>query len=230
MPRSGTTLVEQIISSHSKVFGGYELLFFNNLIKKYLYKNNILSTRDILKGDSDNFVKVGKQYINSIKQISTKERMTDKLPINFKWIGFIKLILPNSKIVHCTRDSKDTCLSIYKNYFTNTELSYAYHCDELVNFYNLYSDLMKFWNKILPKYIIKVEYEKLIKNPKHEIKTLIKSCGLKWDEKCLKFYNNKRAIKTASDVQARNKIYKSSINSWKNYKKYLDKCFSGLNV
>ena len=230
MPRSGTTLVEQIISGHPKVFGGDELIFFNDLIKKNFYINDTLSSEYVLKSNIENLKKIGKNYIDSIKSLSSKSVITDKLPINFKWIGFIKLILPNSKIVHCVRNPKDTCLSIYKNYFTNNELNYAYNYNELVDFYNLYTDLMKFWNDLYPNYIINFEYEKLILEPKYEIKKLIKFCDLKWNDDCLKFYNNKRAIKTASDVQVRNKIYNNSVNSWKKYKKYLNKYFFNLKI
>ena len=173
--------------------------------------------------------KIGQEYVNKIKEISGKnEKVTDKLPINFKWIGFIKLILPNSKIIHCTRNPKDICISIYKNYFTNAELNYAYDIEELVNFYNLYEDLMKFWKNNLPGFITEIKYEDLIKNPKKEIPKLIKNCNLSWNENCIKFYNNKRAIKTASDVQVRNKIYTSSIDSWKNYERYLKRDFAKL--
>jgi len=231
MPRSGTTLVEQIISSHPKVHAGDELSFFNDFVKDSFYKNGNFSIEYINQSNDKNFRKIGQEYINKVKEISEKnERVTDKLPINFKWIGFIKLILPNSKIIHCIRNPKDTCISIYKNFFTNTELNYAYNFGELVNFYNLYENLMKFWKKNLPEFITEIKYEDLIRNPKKEIPKLIKNCNLSWNESCIKFYNNKRAIKTASDVQVRNKIYTSSIDSWKNYEKYLKKDLAKLNI
>lgn len=229
MPRSGTTLVEQIISSHPEVCGGDELNFFNELVKNYFYKNENFSIQHINHDNANNFRKIGQEYINKIKKIAGKSlRVTDKLPINFKWIGFIKLILPNSKIIHCIRNPKDTCISIYKNYFTNTELNYAYNFEELVDFYKLYSDIMKFWKKNLSEFITEIKYENLIRNPKKEIPKLIKNCNLSWNESCIRFYNNKRAIKTASDSQVRNKIYSSSIDSWKNYDKYLKKDFENL--
>ena len=229
MPRSGTTLVEQIISNHPKVYGGGELNFFNDLIKSYFYKNENFSIESNNKIIENNFKTIGQVYINKIKKMSGgNERVTDKLPINFKWIGFIKLILPNSKIIHCTRNAKDTCASIYKNYFTSAELNYAYNLKELIDFYNLYLDLMEFWKKNIPGFIIEVKYENLINSPKKEISKLIKNCNLNWNENCVKFYNNQRAIKTASDTQVRNKIYTSSIDSWKNYKKYLKEDFAKL--
>ena len=229
MPRSGTTLIEQIISSHPDVYGGDELNYFNDLIKKFYYKNNIYSIEAFNTNVSENFKTIGNEYLKEIKKLSKKnKKVTDKLPINFKWIGFIKLILPNSKIIHCVRDPKDVCMSIYKNFFANIDLNYAYNLDEVVSFYNLYNDLMSFWKKSLPEFITEVRYENLVDNPAKEIKKLIKNCDLKWNNNCIKFYNNKRPIKTASDTQVREKMYKSSINSWKNYKKYLEKSFAKL--
>ena len=229
MPRSGTTLVEQIISSHPDVYGGDELNTFNDLIKKYFYQDGIISKELVNKNTNQNFSNIESNYLDKIKNISkNSKRVSDKLPINFKWIGFIYLILPKSKIIHCVRNPKDTCLSIYKNYFTNNELNYAYNINEVVEFYKLYQNLMDFWKKNIPDFIIDIEYEKLIKYSKKEIINLIKECNLRWNDNCVKFYNNKRQIKTASDTQARKKIYSNSINSWKNYKKYFEKDFIKL--
>tara|TARA_B100001123_G_scaffold382087_1_gene452974 strand:+ start:707 stop:2260 length:1554 start_codon:yes stop_codon:yes gene_type:complete len=229
MPRSGTTLIEQIISSHPKVFGGDELNYFNDLIKNFFYKDGNFSLSKVNNSPETTFKHIGKEYISNVKKISGKSlKFTDKLPINFKWIGFIKVIFPKAKVIHCTRNSKDICVSIFKNYFTNTELNYAYDIDELINFYNLYADLMNFWKKSLSEFIFEIKYENLIFKPKKEIYKLIKNCDLSWNENCIKFYNNKRAVKTASDSQIRNKIYSTSIDSWKNYEKYFSKNFRNL--
>ena len=230
MPRSGTSLVEQIISSHSKVYGGGELNFLVDLVTNH-FKNKINNTSldDFNNINELNLTYLGQEYLDNLKFVSEKkDKITDKLPINFKWIGIIKLILPNSKIIHCVRNPKDTCLSIFKINFPNPELKYAYDLNDLVEFYNLYYDLMKHWKKTLPDFIYNIEYEKIVKNPEYEIKNLINACSLDWDVNCLKFYNNKRAIKTASSTQARKKIYKSSINSWKNYQNILNKFFAKL--
>ena len=156
------------------------------------------------------------------------KKISDKLPINFKWIGLIKLILPNSKIIHCNRNSKDVCLSIFKNYFVSDKLKYAYNLKELTEFYKLYSNLMKHWEKTLPKFIYNIKYENIIHHPDREIKRLLKACDLEWDASCLKFYENKRAVKTASDTQVRKKIYKTSLYFWKNYKKFMNQFFKNL--
>ena len=140
------------------------------------------------------------------------------------------MILPNSKIIHCVRNSKDICLSIFKNYFVNPNLNFAYDLDEICAFYKLYDDLMKHWSNTIPEFIYDIKYEELIKSPKKEIKNLLKACNLNWSDGCFKFYDNKRPIKTASDTQVRKKLYKSSINSWKNYKNYLNSCYNRYHL
>ncbi len=226
MPRSGTTLVEQIVSSHPKVFAGDELNYLNDLIKKYFYSSGVIEFDKTTTYIKDSFEKIRNEYLNKIKLLSgNKYYVTDKMPINFKWIGIIKLIFPKSKIIHCTRNPKDTCFSIYKNLFTNKDLNYAYNINELINYYKLYNDIMIFWNKSLYNFI----YENLINYSKKEIRKLIQYCDLNWNDKCLKFYNNKRLIRTASDTQVRNKIYKTSMNSWKKYNIHFEEEFKNFD-
>jgi len=232
MPRSGTTLVEQIISSHPNVFGADELEFIPNLIKKNFGNKNLRFLFDgIINFDKENFKKIGDDYISKVEKISNNsKKITDKLPINFLYIGFIKLILPNSKIIHCYRNPKDNCLSLFKNFFRGQKITFAYDMDEIVQYYNFYRDLMDHWINLLPNFIYEIKYENLIKNTKSEINKLLVNCDLNWNENCLNFDKNKRPIKTASDYQARNKIYSSSINSWKNYEKYFKKHFINLKI
>ena len=231
MPRSGTTLVEQILSNHPKVYGGDELNFIPDLIKdNFVNENNQYDLKKINFFTEKTLKKIAKDYLTKLNNLSNKhEKVTDKLPINFKWIGLIKLILPNSKIVHCTRNSRDICFSIFKNYFINPQLNFACNLEDIVYFYNLYNDLMKYWKKTLPEFIYELNYEKIINNPESEIRGLIKFCDLDWNSKCLEFYNNKRVIKTSSDTQVRRKIYKTSINSWKNYEDNLKDKFRKLS-
>jgi len=222
MPRSGTTLIEQILSSHPKVFGADEVETVPYLIKKFFFEG-------IMNFDKVNLRKMGDEYISKMKDFSNNsEKTTDKLPINFLSIGLIKLILPNSKIIHCFRNPRDNIFSIFKNNFTTNKVNYSYALNEIIEYYNLYHDLMSHWNTILPNFIYNIKYETLISNTESEIRDLLKFCELEWAKDCLSFYNNKRPIKTASDTQARNKIYKTSINSWKNYEKQLRKYFVKL--
>ena len=229
MPRSGTTLIEQIISSHPSVFGGDELNTMPYLIGKYL--KNEKKELELYKIDIKNnkyISKMANEYLKELKKISKNRRVTDKLTVNFKWIGLIKLLFPNSKIIHCKRNAKDTCLSIFKNYFVSNDLKYAYNLDEISDYYNLYNSLMNHWNNVLPGFIYESRYEEMINNTEFEVKKLLETLNLNWNPKCLQFYKNKRSVKTASDTQIRNKIYKSSINSWKNFEPFMSNFFQSL--
>ncbi len=231
MPRSGTTLVEQILSSHPDVFGGDELELIPELINEAFNKKDpqlFLNQSDLIKNNF--FNDLGKKYINNIKKLSpNSKKITDKLPINFLSIGFIRLILPKAKIIHCYRNPKDNIYSIFKNHFVGERIGFAYDLNETVKYYNLYSDLMRHWKNVLPGFFFDISYENLIDNPKKYTKAILSFCDLNWSEKCLSFHKNKRIIKTASDVQARSKIYKTSIDSWINYEDYLTKYFDALN-
>ena len=216
MPRSGTTLIEQIISNHKKVYGAGELRDLTLLISK-----NFKFPENLNIKSSSFFSLLGKNYIKNFDRFKIESNyIIDKTPLNFRWIGIIKLILPGSKIIHCTRDPRDICLSLFKNLFAG-ELNFSYNLEDLGKYYNLYEDLMKFWKKQLPDFIFDASYEKLVQNPEAEIKKLLNFCDLEWDENCILFHNNKKAIKTASVVQARKPIYKNSINSWQKYEKEL---------
>ena len=230
MPRSGTTLIEQILSNHPNVYGADEQELINQLVTKK-FKNN--DTKDFFKNmvnlNINEFKDIGDEYIKKMKIISNNAAITtDKMPENFYWVGFIKLILPKSKVIHCYRNSKDNCFSLYKNHFPKSRINYSYNLNYIVEYYNDYFDLMNFWNKSLSDFIFNIKYENLIYNLKDEISNLLKFCNLDWNDKCLNFHTNKRVIKTASDIQARSKIYTNSINSWKKYETYLEKYFNKL--
>ena len=174
---------------------------------------------------------MGEEYISLTKDISNNsERTTDKFPANFLYIGLIKLILPKSKIIHCQRNPKDNIFSIYKNYFPGNRITFGCDLNEAVQYYNMYFDLMKFWNNILPNFILNLKYEDLVNNTEDQVKKLLSFCELNWEDKCLKFYETKRSIRTASDTQVRNKIYKTSIDLWKNYEKFLNKYYIKLRI
>ena len=230
MPRSCTTLVEQILSSHKKVFGADEVEFVSNIIKNNFGSKNLsLFFNEVVEFDKNDLKKFGENYISQMKNLSNNAiRTTDKFPQNFLNIGFIKLILPKSKIIHCHRNPKDNCFSIFKNHFSSGKIKFGYDMNDIINYYNLYSNLMNYWSKIMPEFIYNIKYENLVFNTKTEIENLLKFCELDWSDDCLNFYNNKRPIKTASDTQARNKIYDTSIDSWKNYKNFLKDSFLKL--
>ena len=219
MPRSGTSLIEQIISSHSKVYGAGELNFITDLINKKFVKNDIYFLKDKIENfKKKEFDEFKNKYLESLKRYNFNEKyLIDKAPLNFKWIGFILKSLPNSKIIHCNRDSMDVCWSNYKNFFSSKKISYSYSFRNLGEYYKLYEDLMTFWDTAYKDKIYNVSYEKLTNNPEGEIKKLIEYCGLNWEKNCLNFHENKKAVATASLAQIRKPIYKSSVKNWENY-------------
>jgi len=228
LPRSGTSLVEQIISSHSKVYGCGELDYMTRIINENLYSDNIFDASKLENLTDSEIEDIGKKYIDFVEKFSPNSLIfTDKAPLNFIWIGIIKILIPNSKIIHCVRDSKDNILSLYKNDFDD-RLNFTYNFDDLYEFYKEYFELMKCWKKNFSEQIYDVIYEKLVKNSEDEVKKLLNFCDLEFEKECLNFHKTKRLIKTVSSSQARQPIYDSSLSSYKNYKIYMNEIFLKL--
>ena len=216
MPRSGTTLVEQIISSHSKVFGAGEL----NILSNSIYKLDILN-KNVSK---DLLLKLRKLYLAHINEFNTsKELVVDKLPANYLWIGLIFTIFPNAKVIHVKRNAVATCWSNFTKYFSNPGIGFVYSLSDLLKYYKMYLEMMDYWDDCFPGKIYNLNYETLTEDPINEIKNLISYLDLKWEDECLKFYNNPRIVKTASSLQVRQKIYRGSSRKWLNYSQFLNK-------
>ncbi len=210
LPRSGTTLTHQIISSHSKVYGAGELTILNDLFNKEIFEEEFLKIFEQNFDGNSNFRKLSNQTYDKFRQFN-KKIILDKAPLNFRWIGFIKMLFPLSKIIHCKRNLKDTALSIYKNVFDGGSLPWSYNQDTLVEFIQMYNDLMTFWHQKLPNQIYDCEYENLVSDQINETKKLINFCNLSWEENCIDFTKNDTGIKTVSISQARKPIYKTSV-------------------
>ena len=222
MPRSGTSLVEQIISSHSDVFGAGELPILSNIIKENFINEGKLSVNNFeeIINNPSKLMNLKNKYKEFTSNFNFKEKLiTDKAPLNFRWIGFTKILFPNAKIIHCTRDPKNNCLSMYKNLFEGG-LNFTYDQKDLVDYYKQYQNLMIFWKSLFKDSIFEVKYENLVNNNSSEIKNIINYCELKWEENCLSFHKNTTPIKTMSTAQARKPIYKSSINAFDKYKRF----------
>ena len=219
MPRSGTTLVEQILSSNNKIYGAGELPFIGDLAENLFFKNKIkLKYQEIDKIEENKFIDLNKNYFEKLNSFKIKENIiTDKAPLNFKWIGLILRIIPSCKIIHCKRDAMDICWSNYKNFFNSSKMSYTNNFNNLANYYNLYLDLMKFWKNKFNDKIYDIEYEKLIENPEAEIKNLVNFCEVEWNKNYLNFYKNKKTVSTASLAQVRSPLYKTSVNKWEKF-------------
>ena len=223
MPRSGTTLTEQILSSHKDVYGAGELPFLKDIVEKKLIDKDDNFDPNILNLMPEALIEMKMDYLKKIEVFkNNKEYLVDKSPLNFKWIGFILAMFPNSKIIHCTRNSMDICWSNYKNSFTSKSMGYAYDLDDLANFYKGYDDLTKFWVKKFNNKIFNMSYENLIMNKELETKKMLKFCDLDWDNNCLNFHKNKRPVSTASLAQVRQPLYSSSVKKWENYSNNLE--------
>ena len=229
MPRSGTSLIEQIISSHSNVFGGGELPFLSNVVNEEILNNKKLDT--IKDNDLKNLLEITQeQYISKISKMDSSNKVfIDKAPLNYRYIGFIKKIFPNSKIINCNRDPIDVCWSNYKNFFSGT-LLFSNDLNNLALYYSLYQNYIKFWKELFPDEIYDMIYENLVENPKEEIKNLLNFCDLEWEENCLKHENNPKSIKTASWVQARKPIYQSAVKSSDHFRVYLAELIKKIKV
>ncbi len=214
MPRTGTSLVEQIISSHNTVYGGGELPFLDQYFRNYI--NNFSEKHNL----EDDLIKFKENYLAIIEKMTKLSVVTDKAPLNFRWIGLIKLIFPNALIIHCKRNPLENSWSIYKNDFEGGML-FSNNTKDLGIFYSIYQDLMIFWKSSFNKEIYDLSYEDLINDPENKIKEIIKFCGLKWQNECLEYYNNKRSIKTVSFNQARKPIYKNSLKGTAKFKNYI---------
>ena len=229
MPRSGTTLVEQIISSHKDVLPTGENNFLSSFIKLNYLNSFSLDGKKVIKDVFSKENKLQDYFLNLFNEYNFKANVfTDKSVQNYLWIGFIKIFFPNSKIILTNRNSKDVSLSIFRINFKKGFMNFAYDQSEIANFYNLYFDLIDFWKNILNDEIFEIKYENLVKNPKMEIKKLIEHCDLDWDENCLNPHKNESAIKTASINQARKPIYQSSKDTNQYYSKYLKTLYSLL--
>jgi tetratricopeptide (TPR) repeat protein len=213
MPRSGTTLTEQICASHPSVYGAGELTDLNQLTRPM-----VLTGQALVSGvNSKNLSNLAAEYLSRLKSHSSDAlRIVDKLPHNFELIGIIALLFPNARIIHCRRDAIDNCLSCY---MTDISTRHAYTADlqSLGLYYREYDRLMKHWNAVLPGRIHECKYENMVAEPEKETRRLIEYLGLPWDDVCLRFFDQERTVNTPSMLQVRQPIYKSSVKRWKNY-------------
>lgn len=221
LPRSGSTLAEQIICSHPQVFGAGEVTFMQRSIfgtRPDWHRDDFVRVMDE-KIPEEDLVKMAETYLHEITsrtELTTEKHSTDKLLGNYLYIGFIKMIFPNAKIIHCKRNPMDSCFSAYKQNFTSSQ-EHTFSLKTLGNYYQVYKDLTDYWREIFGDEIYELEYEEMVADQEYHSRKLIDYCGLDWDDACLKFYENKRGVSTASLQQVRQKVYTSSIEKWRAY-------------
>ncbi|HTU24913.1 MAG TPA: sulfotransferase [Pirellulales bacterium] len=223
MPRSGSTLVEQIVASHPQVQAGGELLELDRLARSIRADQGLPRPYPdfVPEVDADFLTRFGAAYLASLPPAEPgKTRLTDKAPGNFSYVGLIRLVLPAARIIHTVRDPVDTCVSCFSKLFTGQDFSYD--LAELGHYYRQYATLMAHWRAVLPAgAMLEVAYEEIVGDLETQARRLIEFCGLEWDERCLAFHQTNRPIATASKVQVRQPIYRGSLGRWRRYEAQL---------
>lgn len=218
MMRSGTSLVEQILSSHSEVYGAGELTVLGKLCLPLVETFHATGQRPSFSDLNG----IRTHYASELIALSQGAAVvTDKMPANFLWIGFILASLPEAKIIHMQRDAMATCWSIFKHYFSSEGNGYAFDLKDVAAYYHLYAQLMQHWHDLFPGRILDVPYETLTEEPEAWSRKIVEFSGLPWEEACLDFHMNKRAVRTASASQVRKKMYKGSSEAWMKYETQL---------
>lgn len=220
MPRSGTTLVEQILGSHAEVHACGELPFIRRLIQDWPdgpgqgkpYPHRLGE----MEGES--LDELGEAYLRKVRQLSSERTWAiDKMPYNFEYLGLISRILPQSRIIHCRRDPMDTCVSNYTTLFNGDAMAFSYDLRGLAGYHALYDDLMAHWARTLELPILELRYEALVEHQETESRRLLDFCGLTWDERVLRFHEHKRPVLTASSTQVRQPLYRTGVGRWRRF-------------
>ena len=223
MHRSGTTLVEQIFASHPKCFGAGEVTEMGAIVDQLHGPNGSEFPETVPSLSQAQLRELGGCYLGKIRRLSaTADRITDKEPSNFVYAGLIHLLFPNARIIHTRRDPRDTALSCFSLMFTQGP---GHYCDlaQLGRFYRHYQALMAHWRDVLPPDVmLEIDYEALVEDFEGQTRRLVAHCGLDWDDSCLSFHQNKRAVLTANSALVREPIYRSSVGRWRNYEKFLE--------
>jgi Flp pilus assembly protein TadD len=232
MPRSGGTLVEQVLCSHPKVFGAGEIPEFLNAAVEVGGPNldalNFSGENSEMLGDQ--LRGIGASYVRRIARMApAAERIVNKMPDNFRLAGLIHLALPNARIIHIRRDPIDTCVSCFSKLFVKDNAPFTYDLAELGRYHRAYDSLMAHWRDALPPNVmLDIQYEDLVADIERQARRMIVYCGLEWDERCVNFHRTERPVRTASAVQVRQPVYKTSAGQWRNYETFLRPLLSAL--
>jgi tetratricopeptide (TPR) repeat protein len=235
MPRSGTTLIEQIIASHPMVHGAGELKSLNDVLLTVRGTDgNTIPYPDIaLAADASALKQIGAHYLASVRRLlpaAASDRVTDKMPSNYYFAGIIHLALPNAKIIHAVRDPVDTCVSCFSKLFS-AEQNHTYDLGELGRYHRRYQRLMDHWHRVLPAgRILDVSYEAVVADLEGAARRILAHCGLPWDERCLAFHETDRPVRTASATQVRQPIYKTAVGRWRVYEDHLGALLAALGA
>ncbi|CCD83988.1 tetratricopeptide repeat-containing sulfotransferase family protein [Bradyrhizobium sp. ORS 285] len=224
MPRSGTTLMEQVLASHSKVFGAGELETFKDLVGECATRQKVVPNYPdlVMLLPPEEMTKLGQEYTARVRILAPEaERIVDKMPLNFLFVGLIHAAFPRARIINTRRDPLDNCISCYQLLFTGAQ-PFAYDLTELGHYYRGYEGVMEHWHKVLPPgVLIDVQYEDMVDDLEGVARRVLDHCGLDWEDACLDFHRTERTVRTASLMQVREPIYRRAIGSWRRYEKHL---------
>jgi tetratricopeptide (TPR) repeat protein len=229
MPRSGSTLVEQILASHPRIFGAGELRYMAEVTRVFRGKDVHAFFPEVAKSISGEQLRAfGAHYVERVRSRSSEAaRITDKMPSNFRFIGFIRMALPNARIIHTRRDPLDTCISCFSRLFGKK--SFTSDLGTLGRYYRCYETLMAHWREVLPPdAMLEVQYEELVADFDNQARRIVDYCGLEWDPKCLDFHRTTRPVRTASVTQVREPIFTRSIGRWQRYEPWLGPLLDAL--
>jgi tetratricopeptide (TPR) repeat protein len=223
MPRSGSTLVEQVLASHPRIFGAGELHYMMDAARAFRGRDvNAYFPEVATSMTGEQYRRFGARYVERIKsRAPSSDRVTDKMPANFRFIGLIRLALPNARIIHTRRDPLDTCLSCFSKLFSAGQY-FTNDLGELGRYYRAYAALMAHWRRVLPAgAMLEVQYEDMVDDFENQARRIVEYCGLPWDDRCLAFHQTQRPVRTASVTQVRRPLYRNAVGRWKPYEAML---------
>ena len=223
MPRSGTSLLEQVLATLPSVHGAGELTWLPETLHVGGEHDILEFPQTLAAYSADEYLQLGQRYLSRIRELAPQAtHVVDKLPDNFQHLGLIHLMFPGARIIHSMRDPMDSCFSCFSRLFIGNNLGYTYDLGATGRYWVTYHELMRHWHEVLPAgRILDVSYETMVSDFENQARRLVEYLGLPWDERCLGFHENRRIVRTASVAQVRKPIYRTSVARWKHYERHL---------
>jgi hypothetical protein len=230
LPRSGSTLIEQILASHSQAEGTYELADVPRIVAELEGRESAVPRYPAVLeelGGAD-FRRLGEQYLRDTRVYRTgKPRFIDKMPNNFRHIGLIHLMLPNARIIDARREPMACCFGNLKQLFAKGQ-EFTYGVEDIARYYRTYLELMRHWDRVLPGRVLRVQHEELVEDLDGNVRRILEHCGLGFEPACVEFYKTERSVRTASSEQVRRPIYREGLDQWRHYEPWLGSLHAAL--
>ena len=227
LPRSGSTLIEQILASHSRVEGTQELADIQHIVAALRGRDPDLNDprypRVLAQLGADDFARLGREYLDGARVYRSRPRpfFIDKMPNNFRHLGLIHLMLPNAKIIDARREPMACCFSNFKQLFAHGQ-EFTYSIEDIARYYRTYLELMRHWDEVLPGKILRVHHEDVVDDLEGSVRRILDFCGLEFEPRCVEFHKTERSVRTASSEQVRQPLYRDGLEQWRNFEPYLE--------